>query len=241
MRYVSSDSVGELFTKVDDLDFIIVGEMHGSNENAPVIQRVIESLLLLSDTLVVAFEWALSSTEQRELRDYVMGGEYLLISPSFFLDSDGRFTHGHSSLLTWIRAYNMSHKHKIDICTFDAYEHGRDRDTVMADNLRSCKDDHPNVPILVETGTIHARKSLFVSEGESITPMGAILKDTHRVYSIFLRYERGEIMVEEIAVDVTRFESQVTGPEGFFDAVVTIPVSTPAQAVTQLTDVQGML
>lgn len=218
-------------------DFIVIGEMHGSKQNAPLMQELLSATLVKPRPVTIAFEWALSDFDCDALRTYIHGGEIPAQLPVFFSDSDGRFTYEHIELLKWIRNYNSAHNNLIDLHTFDKVTGSEERDLSMANSLHIYKKEHPESLILVETGNMHARSSPYISKGTEYMPMGALLKKDYVIFSIFLQYLQGEISVEGEKRDVTKATSQQEGPMSFFDAVIEVPVSEPAQNPDVLTKI----
>lgn len=205
-------------------DFLIIGEMHGSKQNALLIQQLLMAILTEPKPVTVAFEWSLTDSELDALRVYVHGGRAPSRPPAFFLDSDGRFTEEHISLLKWIRSYNHTHNNLIDLHVFDA-----DSEQAMADSLRIYKMSHPDSLLLVETGNMHARTSSYLFMHKERVPMAAILKREYSVFSIFLHYGRGEILMEGQHRDVSEATSQREGAGPYFDGTIEIPVSEAAR------------
>jgi hypothetical protein len=241
MKRFGPDQLAKLPSELpSSLDFLIIGEMHGSKQNGPVVQECLRALLTRPQPCTVAFEWMLSGAERGALRKYIHGGKTPAQLPTFFLDSDGRFTHEHIPLLRWIRAYNYSYDDRIDIHTFDDLNGGEDADQSMADSLRTYKKQHPQSTILVETGNMHARNSSFSEGSTTYQPMAALLKTEYSIFSIFLSYQKGKINIEGRNVDVARAASQRENPERYFDAVITIPRAEPAQNPKELAEIINM-
>jgi hypothetical protein len=215
--------------------------MHGSKQNAPLIQELLSIILTKSKPVTIAFEWTLSGPERDALRGYIHGGEVPAQLPTFFLDSDGRFTYEHVSLLKWIRTYNASHNNLIDLHTFDNSISSAEPEQAMANSLRDYKKDHLVSIILVETGNMHARNSSYAVMGTEYLSMAALLKKDYAVLSIFLRYVRGEILVEGENRDVTKATSQQEGPGSYFDATIDISLSEAVQNPGSLTEIARSL
>lgn len=227
-------------TVLQPSDFIIVGEMHGSKQNAPLIQEIAHVLLVKSKSLTIAFEWMLSDMELYGLQKYIHGGTAPAQLPNFFLHSDGRFTYEHVSLLKWIRAHNLAKGNSIDIYVFDKNNGVSEPDQSMAYALRSYKKDHTAALILVETGNMHARNSPYLFAGIKQTPMASVLKKDYSVFSIFLRYLDGEINVNGVSRKVVTAASQIEGPGMYFDAVIDIPVSVASENIENLTRISEL-
>ncbi|MEK7604735.1 MAG: hypothetical protein AAB442_03000 [Patescibacteria group bacterium] len=223
-----------------ETSFVLVGEMHGSRQNATIIREIASVLLRHSRPLTIAFEWTLEKTELEELREYTRGGSLPRKLPNFFLCSDGRFTYEHAVLLKWIRTYNLQKGLAIDIHAFDrGGNNASDED--MAHSLLLYKEKHPHSIILVETGNVHARNSKYFFENIEKEPLGSILKRRDTAFSIFCAYKEGYVNVEGVSRDVTQAESQVEGRGTYFDAVINIPVSVAAEEIESLTSVSELL
>ena len=222
-------------------DFIVIGEVHGSKQNALLTQELLFIILAEPKPITVAFEWGITDSERDAFRTYICGGDVPAQLPTFFLDSDGRFTHEHFSLLNWIRIYNSTHNNIIDIHTFADSSNSEEPEQAMADSLHAYKKHHTGSTILVETGNMHARNSSYVSMGTKHVPMAAILKKNHTVFSIFLQYLQGKVLVEGRNLDVTEVTSQQQGPGHYFDAMIEIPISEAAQNHDSLTKIAQLL
>ena len=221
-------------------DFIIVGEIHGSRQNAPLMRELLSIILTQQKPITIAFEWGISVQERDSLRAYIHGGGVPVRLPDFFLDSDGRFTYGHISLLKWIRIYNSTHNDIIDLYTFDEPSGNDEADRVMADSLYTYKKCHTKSVILVETGNMHARTASYISMGTKHIPMATIIRKYYSVFSIFLQYLQGTVFVEGKSFDVTKAASQKEDAGAYFDATVEIPISEAAQNI-YLTEISRLL
>ncbi len=243
MSQASSYELGVVSSMLQQkqFDFIIVGEMHGSQQNAPLMQELLAIILAKSKPVTIAFEWALSNREREALRTYIHGGDIPEQLPSFFANSDGRFTYEHAALLKWIRGYNKTHGNFIDLHTFDESIGSKEPEQVMTDSLRTYKINHPESLVLVETGNMHARSLSYVFMGSEYVPMAALLKKDQAVFSIFLKYIQGQISVEGVNRDVTEAVAQKEGAGVYFDAEVDIPFSQPAQDIKELTKISKLL
>lgn len=218
-------------------DFVIVGEMHGSRQNAPLMQSFALALLTRAHRITIAFEWAVSDTELDMIGNYIHRGIKPERLSEFFLNSDGRVTYEHFDLLRWIRTYNAEHNDRIGVCTFDVPSSNGNTEQALANALLSHRMRQPKSLFLVETGNMHARKASYVFDKGERVPMAAILKETCSVFSVFLKYLTGKVLVEGMPRDVTKAVSQQESPEPYFDAIGRIPESQPASEITDLTNV----
>lgn len=225
-------------------DYILVGEVHGSRENAPLVRRMVEQLTECTPHISIAFEWTITDVELSRLQEYIAGGPIPKHLPRFFLDSDGRFTLEHATLLKWIREQNKGRHFPIGIYAFDSAKGARVAvaEQCLADSLLEYKTKQQRkTVVVVETGAIHARMESYSLEGTHCSPMGSILKERYRVCSIFLRYHSGHISAEGIMRDVTRTWSQQQGSGSFFNAIVEVPVSTGSRNIHSLTEIADLL
>lgn len=217
-------------------DFVVIGEMHGSEQNAPLVQKFAQALLTQAHHITIAFEWTMSR-EFNNIRDYIHGGASPENLPAFFLNSDGRVTYEHFDLLRWIRSYNREHHSNIDIYAFDVSSGNENPEQMLANALLSHKAQQPDSLFLVETGNMHARNVPYTFDKEFRVPMAAFLKKTSSVFSIFIKYMSGNVLVDDIPRDVTKAASQIESPEPYFDGVVNIPESRATLEISDLTDV----
>lgn len=219
-----------------ECDFVIIGEMHGSRQNASLIGKLLQILLNNSRPITVAFEWALSERELQDLRLYIQTGEVPDTIPDFFLNSDGRFTLEHANLLRKIHDLN-NQAVLIDIYTFDT-ETNDATDQDMAASLNTYRNANPGTLILAITGNMHARK---LPSEKVVEPMASILDKKYCIVSIFLQYLSGTIMVEHEERDVTKAASQQEGPGTNFDAVIQVAFSEAAAAPMSLQQIKVLL
>jgi hypothetical protein len=233
-------NIKELSTAINDYDFIIVGEMHGSKQNAPLMKDLAQLIAEKHEQFTIAFEWPLSNTEQEDLDLYIQGGPVPSMIPSFFIDSDGRFTYEHIVFLKWIRNLNISHNNAISITTFDTTKATDDHEKTMADLLTAYKKEKEGL-ILVETGNMHARRNGYTYENTEIIPLAGHLGLQYKIFSIFLHYKQGEINVEGVNRDVTQAATQREGPMDCFDTSILIPHSVAAKGPGNLTEIADLL
>jgi hypothetical protein len=223
-------------TLVPAYRFLILGEMHGSKQNAELVRSVLENAVDNGKPIAVAFEWPLDDGEQQTIREYVLNGVVPESLPTFFMDSDGRFTMEHVALLKWMKEYNSTNEQKLDLVTFDRLGQYPDHERMLSQKLIAYAQDHPDTFVVVETGNVHARTSEYNDEGVIVVPMAAHLKKQFQVFSIFLQYTEGTIAVDHQAIDVMQFETQRMGPNGHFDATLTVSRSEAMDRPTSLTE-----
>lgn len=236
MIRVSANHLNGLATILPAYNFIVVGELHGSTQNAPIIHNLLALILTATGRAGIAFEWPISQKDQTALQAYVNGGPVPVALPPFFLNSDGRFTRQHANLLVWLR---RSHRlgDAIDIHFFDEDNNTGDPEERLAHTLEQIHQREPATPLLVETGNFHARKQ---SDRRQL-PMAARLTADYKVFTIFLRYLSGLIDVAGQHRDVTQAASQKQNPNKYFDAIIEIAQSEPAEQLTDLTTIRDLL
>jgi hypothetical protein len=237
MHALPAHNLKELAATLAEHDFIIVGEMHGSAQNAPLMRDLLTQVLASADRAAIALEWTLNADEQTALRSYIQSGLVPAKLPNFFLDSDGRFTPQHINLLAWIRRFNQQHGQLIDLCFFDDETTGTDPEKGLANVIIAYHRQHPATSLLIETGNFHARKQT----GRSRPSMATWLTAEGKVLSIFLRYLSGRITIEGRTRDVTLASSQQENPDKLYDVVIEIPKSDPAPIPSDLTEIQNLL
>lgn len=240
MKTLTLDTLKLLDPVFQKNDFIVIGEMHGSKENAPIMEKFMNAIIKSGRSLTVTFEWSLTDSEAKSLERYVTGGPVPEKIPDSFIDSDGRFTEEHCHLLKKIRSFNLQGKSNIKVCTFDGYGNFDDYENYLSNNLILTKHINKDL-ILVETGSIHARKTIYYENGLEEIPMTSILSKNFKVYFIFLKYLDGEINVEDVNVDVTLLKSQIDGPHNYFDAIIEIPKSHASEPLNDLTEIMDLL
>lgn len=240
MLTVTVQDLRKLSEATRTFDFIVVGEMHGLKQNAPLIQDLLGMLLAKKNLITMAFEWVLTKLELEALRTYIHNGKVPEKLPTFFLDSDGRFTYEHILLLKWIRESNIRSGNSINIFTFDNDKSTGDQERVMADSLCVYKKNKPDT-VLVETGNMHAKKSSYMRASASYTTMASFLNENYKVFSIFLHYLHGKIEVDGEIRDIADAMSQKENFSAYFDAVIKIPVGEPSRQLLDLTEVVSML
>ncbi len=222
-------------------DFMLIGELHGSSQNAQLIGQIAKPLVENNKSFSIAFEWPLSSKELIDLQTYTYGGELPETLSDSFIDSDGRFTYEHITLLKWIRKSNIKKKHSIFITTFDSIDTEKiDRERHMTEKLISYKK-HFSHPIIVETGTLHARKKEYLFDSNVVNPMGAQLSSKFKTCAVFLHYIRGKICVEGHEYNVKEAYTQHEGPSIFFDYTLEIQKSDMALSPKNLTEIVDLL
>lgn len=210
-------------------DVIILGELHGVLENAEIIKNLFEIALKTDREIVIAFEWLLSTSEEKNLQSFVRWESNNITIPKFFADSDGRVTAGHVKLLKKIREYNQVSNNRIMIHFFDS--NLKNREGGMAEKIMNLAQESEKL-IIAATGSFHAKKFGQSSPHKS---MADILSNNLHTVNFFLKYKSGKVQVEEMLYDVRENEMQNTNQDAYFDYQIEIPKATPATKKLLLT------
>lgn len=210
-----------LLHQASECDFLVVGELHGIEQNAKIMQLLIDDAIKIHGHATVAFEWLLTAAESQILYRFLIGETEALVAPQFFSDSDGRVTRSHIELLQHIRNINIVKQGVVDVHFFDVVSDNPE--AALAERLlqiRACT----NGLVLVETGAVHALKRID-SIPESMTE---IMAQQTTVHSVFVRYESGQVAVEGEVYDVRDSASQQALKDGLYDAVIVVAIAEPA-------------
>lgn len=84
METISSTNLQSLLPVLTDIDFFIIGEMHGIQENALIIKEVLNVALKTQRKVILALEWPLTNAETTAIQKYINGGSAIKKIPSFF-------------------------------------------------------------------------------------------------------------------------------------------------------------
>ena len=225
MLTVIYPKVSSLAQYVAKYDFFIVGELHGIEQNALIMQEMIDAVLTLNEEIGIAFEWVLTEKEYEEIQAFVDNRLETIKTPSFFLNSDGRVTQSHLALLHHLRLLNQKKRGRVRLFIFDGLNVSTEVD--LAKNLLHIRSEI-SCPILVETGTVHAAK-------DEINTMAGVLAKTSSVFSTFIHYETGLVNVEGEVLNVRDSLSQQTGPQNLFDATIVVQKAEPFPGSIPLT------
>lgn len=219
-----------------DWEILLLGEMHGSKQNASFMKDVVQCAAQ-HHLITCFFEWMLQKDEAEALRTYVLRGQTPDSLPTFFLYSDGRFTKEHINLLKWLSEWNVSNpEHTIDISFFDTpIKHSDDPEKELARVLLAYHKRNPTRRLIVETGVFHAKTNPWRFEGQIFEPMGMHLTKGAQVASLFLHYPSGAIRADNDVLDVTDAEIQQKKPQDGFTVCVTMPQSVASEPVADLT------
>lgn len=244
MQYLSESELSTLVEIGLRNDFLILGEIHGSKQNALLVKKLVELFAKSRIPITLALEWAISKDDLKSIKVYTAGGAKPKLSSSFFLDSDGRTTYEHFELLKHIRTLNQQNAHnevgKINLCTFEN-ESNCSTEQDLASSLELCKALYPGNLIVVETGNYHARKLTFDSNITSEPTLATMLSEKYMVYSVLIKYNKGTVRVEGAEVDVTKAFSQRAAEERYFDAVLTLSSSGASDNPVGLQFLQDIL
>lgn len=213
-------------------DFILVGEIHGVEENAKIIKEIIELVAENKKDIHLAFEWTLDDIEIKNIKDFTVGKIDTFKTPASFFDTDGRFTYSHLELLRYIRNFNEINPHQIKVYFFDIRNVGDNPEESLADSLISIKKQVP-ATLIVETGNFHADKKGF--DEESLNSMASILNKKYQVFSVFIKYLSGHTKLEDKLYNFSDFVFQQEGMEADFDETIVVEKATPAEKEIPLT------
>jgi hypothetical protein len=217
---------------------LIIGEVHGVKENILLYQGIIKECINEQIPITIAFEWLTDDNEIIALRKYISEGIIPQKLPAFFLDSDSRCTIEHIHLLKWIREVVRENSALVDIHCFDStlsdYEKG------MANSLIDYAENHLERKILIIAGNAHARKIKNITQYGHLTfPM--YLEKEFLVYTIFIKYSQGSLIIDGVDIDITQLSSQQEDLSNYFDGITYIPVATPANQIKDLTMALNLL
>lgn len=223
------NEIGKLAISLNDTKLLLLGEIHGVEENVRIIESLIKKLTPSEDRpLVLAFEWLLDVDEVEKLNNYIHTETDTLPNASFFLDSDGRFTEAHRTLLNTLRL-NPAHRH-ITLEIFDTAEkHNYERS--MADHLMAICAKNARALVIAETGVMHARKTSNPKLAENMgKPMAAYILElgTIKTVSVFIRYLSGEVIIEGETYNIRDAASQIEGPGNAFDFEISVSRAHPS-------------
>lgn len=231
MKTIAGTELNELSKTLSEVDYFVIGEVHGIHENAEIISLVLQEALKTNRDITVSFEWLLSEAEVTDLNSLISNGIPVGEIPDFFFDSDGRFTEAHIQLLRTIRTINMDSK-RVTLATFDA--NSEDYEQVMAGNLTSMKQG--NNLILVETGVTHARRHNLGPPQTFVDH----LAQSYKVANVFLQYQSGTVQVEDQILPILDSAEQERGPQDNFDYTIVVPHCNPANGDTLLTELKSL-
>lgn len=219
-------------------DFIIVGELHGIEENAKIMEELIEIFLELgNEKIIIALEWSLTIAEKNDIRDFINNQIDKIKTPPFFFTSDGRVTKTHIELLLKIRALNKTKPEAIMIDFFDNANTEKPEET-LANRLEAIRNKNKTSDvILVEAGCFHADK--LGSDEISPFTMAGILARNYNVFSIFLSYLSGETFLEDKIYSVNDSATQQLGAGEGFDEIIVIEKATLAMSEILLAIEEG--
>lgn len=225
---VAIGELDRLTERLGTVDCFVLGEMHGINENAVVLERLVEVAERAGIPVSVGLEWDLRRSPA--FQSFILGSGAGCAVPGFIGASDGRCTAAHIALLQALRERNLrSPQTPITVFGFDVPDaDGYER--AMAERIEA--ERPPNTLAVVATGVVHARRH------QSPPSLVDELARRCRVANAFLAYEAGTVMVEGNEYPVSDAYQQQRGPAADFDHVITVPLATPAAEVDALTAAQ---
>lgn len=228
MQTFTLENVSEIIDFLPKAGFIVLGELHGVEENAEVVKKILNILLSANKKVYIGFEWLLTPQEEFEINEYLRTGKCPNKLPVFFSDSDGRVTVEHLDLLKHIKLINTTREHPIQIVAFDSS--ASDYEVEMARKLLTIE---PNSLVIVETGSVHARRG-----GEEKTLVD-ILSETRETKNIFISYTAGTVNVDGEVYSVTNSSEQQVGVSGQFDFEIEVPVAHHTNTEKLLTSIRN--
>lgn len=228
MEIFKPENITKLINKFPRRKFVVLGELHGINENALIVKKIVDAIDN-EKTVYLAYEWLLSEAEENDLNNYLLTEKPLKKIPPFFLDSDGRITSAHIKLLKHIKLLNNSRTKKIKIIPFDS--NAPEYEKQMAEKLLKI---NKNTLTIVVSGSIHARRN---SKNKTFVD---ILSEKREVSNIFIKYIKGTINVEENIFSVTDSEEQKIGANEQFDFEITIDCANHSNTQELLTEVNTL-
>ena len=176
------------------LRFILVGELHGTNETPAVFRDLVCAAASSGRPVVVGVERG--AGEQEAIDAFMAPADHeaatnALLAKSGWSTLDGRSSRAMLMLLEDLRALKLNGRIS-DVVAFDARADlppasGEQR---MASTLIAAAGHHPNALVLALTGNLHASKKLV--EGFGAYPFMAMLLPAEQTLSLFVAGRGGE-------------------------------------------------
>jgi hypothetical protein len=202
---------------------IVLGELHGVQQNAEIIESIVRDCLNDSSRkLVVAFEWTLNNKEEKSINKFVLGKmnendeeEFVHAIQTLYDQHSGVFSDQHYDLLCELRGLNKQTGNRVTIIAIDKKgEDWNDRDEKMAGRVK--QTGLLNDTVIVIVGDLHARKRPFRFDEASgwYYPLAWHLPagDT---YSVRLAYSTGQFYNFGIQ-DIVAEKEGATEKDGYF-------------------------
>jgi hypothetical protein len=171
---------------------VLLGEIHGTTAAPECAGQAIELRAKRNMATVLGLEWPIS--EQALLNGFVVSpsrsaGQVVLAESRYVANSeDGRASCALLGLLETVRRLH-SQGSNISVVAFsdDSSTYGAPRDELMARALIRSVADNPGAGFVVLTGNVHALRTPFQSNSQSLKPMGSFLPPASaQVYSVNL-------------------------------------------------------
>lgn len=177
---------------------LLLGDLHGSKES-PRLAGEIVCGKALKGAVVLALE--IPTTEQSPIDRFLSSNgsrsaKAELLSHHFWqTDIDGRASAAMFNLITYVRQL----KHDgLPVSVFAFARAGVhrhiSRQVALAESLRSFVNEHPDLPMVVLTGNVHASQAPFLQfgNGPKTVPTGYLIRKLHPV-SVLIAHPAGTI------------------------------------------------
>ncbi len=218
--------------------YIIIGELHGIQENVLFLKEILnEYILNTKDHVTFAFEWPLTKEENKVLGSFVLGridshnDQFNNAFSKLYDQQSGVFSDQHLSFIKEVRDINLKRSNNfINIIAFDpdlTDWNARDKQMAMSILEASKKID----TVIVVTGDLHARKHSFRLNTEVnmfFYPLASHLP-SKETFSIKLKYKKGKFFnfgVKDIPPKIKK-ERIDSNEEVFHDSVYHFESASP--------------
>jgi len=180
--------------------FLIVGEIHGTNEIPQVVGNVVCNLAL-EGPVTLALE--IPVDEQERIAEFVSGDEgslEALLAGAHWDDSgttDGRSSQAMLDLIKAARDLRLQGR-EVEVQTFDigAEADYKERERNMADNLRALRKQSSDSFTVVLVGNLHARRTKGTPFDPDAEPLAYLLsREFERILSLNVVFRGGSAWV----------------------------------------------
>ncbi len=224
--------VDSLKNKAKQYKYIVIGELHGVQENVLVLEDLLkEGIVKVDCHATFAFEWSLTKKENIVLNDYLSGKiqwsdkRFEKIINKLYQEQSGVFSDQHLLFIKKVKSINLK-KHRKIIKIIGFSHHSDDwnrRDQLMAKSVMEMSEDTDTVFVL--TGNLHARRYSF-SFGENqdtLVPLAFHLP-VEQTFSVKISYKKGRFYNFGLK-DIN--ESKDDSSEKFYDTLFCLEKATP--------------
>lgn len=215
--------------------YIIIGELHGVQENVIFLKEILnEYVLNTKEHVTFAFEWPLTKEENKVLSSFVSGetdgasDQFKSIMIKLYSQQSGVFSDQHLSFVKEVRDINLKRsKNFIDIIAFDPdISDWNERDKQMANNIKEASKKA--VTVFIVAGDLHARKYSFcLKSGEDYLFPLASHFPSEETFSVKLKYEKGKFFNFGVQDIPSKKESGDNDESNFHDIVYSFKQATP--------------